>query len=390
MPSHKHGSPEEIHVPNTETLRARTCKDLAQMAKKKGISGWHSMRKEQLVRALLVAARRKASENGRKKAGPQNGDGEESIGNGRNSHSRRGESTRKRIRQLQVKRRVSMDISQSGNGKKEAPKIDRLFVMVRGPHWLHVYWELQRRSVERAAAAMGQRWHAARPVLRLLATTAGDTTNTTDRVLRDVEIHGGANDWYVHVDDPPLTCRLEIGYLAPGGGFHSLARSNTVTTPPPGASDALDENWIDVAENCDKIYAMSGGYSPERTAVEIKELFEERLRRPMGSPLLTRFGMGAEGQVRRTRDFYFEVDAEMIVYGVTTPGSHVTVRGEPVELRQDGSFTMRLSMPDRRQVVPVVSSSADGVEQRTTVLAVERNTKVLESVLREPEEASHE
>ena len=41
-------------------------------------------------------------------------------------------------------------------------------------------------------------------------------------------------------------------------------------------------------------------------------------------------------------------------------------------------FTARLSMPDRRQVLPVVASSADGVEQRTVVLAVERNTKVME------------
>jgi hypothetical protein len=43
-----------------------------------------------------------------------------------------------------------------------------------------------------------------------------------------------------------------------------------------------------------------------------------------------------------------------------------------------------MSLPDRRQVLPVVASSPDGVEQRTIILAVERNTKVLEAVLREP------
>ena len=54
--------------------------------------------------------------------------------------------------------------------------------------------------------------------------------------------------------------------------------------------------------------------------------------------------------------------------------------------RADGSFTVRLSMPNRRQVLPVVASSGDGVEQRTIILAVERNTKVMEPKIREANE----
>ena len=57
--------------------------------------------------------------------------------------------------------------------------------------------------------------------------------------------------------------------------------------------------------------------------------------------------------------------------------------GEPVPLRPDGSFTVRMSLPDRRQVIPVIASSPDGVEQRTIILAVERNTKVLGRVVRD-------
>jgi hypothetical protein len=60
------------------------------------------------------------------------------------------------------------------------------------------------------------------------------------------------------------------------------------------------------------------------------------------------------------------------------------LQGEPVPLRPDGSFTVRMSLPDRRQVIPVIASSPDGVEQRTIILAVERNTKVLEPVMRDP------
>jgi hypothetical protein len=42
-----------------------------------------------------------------------------------------------------------------------------------------------------------------------------------------------------------------------------------------------------------------------------------------------------------------------------------------------------MSLPDRRQVLPVTSSSSDGMTQQTVVLAVERNTKVMEAVLRD-------
>ena len=103
----------------------------------------------------------------------------------------------------------------------------------------------------------------------------------------------------------------------------------------------------------------------------------------MGSPVVTRYGVGAERMLNRHRDFSFEVDAEVIIYGTTKPDAHVTLAGEPVKLRPDGSFTVRLSMPDRRQVIPVVAHSVDGVEQRTIVLAVERNTKVMEPVIHE-------
>jgi hypothetical protein len=96
----------------------------------------------------------------------------------------------------------------------------------------------------------------------------------------------------------------------------------------------------------------------------------------------TRFGSGAAVQ-REGEAFQFAVDAEIIVYGAANRDAHVTLQGEPVQLRSDGTFAVRLSLPDRRQVIPIVASSYDGVEQRTTILAVERNTKVMEPLHRD-------
>jgi len=186
------------------------------------------------------------------------------------------------------------------------------------------------------------------------------------------------------VQDPPKGYRLAIGYKAGDDRFYVIARSNTVSTPAAGTSDLLDENWADVAVNVDKIYAMSGGYSQERDSSELQEMFEERLRRPMGSPMKTRFGVGAAALYGRENEFVLTVDSEMIIYGSTKPGSHITLKGEPVNLRPDGTFTVRYSLDDRREVIPVVATSQDGCQQRTTVVAIERNTKHMEAVSRDP------
>ena len=205
-------------------------------------------------------------------------------------------------------------------------------------------------------------------------------------MVRDIEVHGGVSNWYVHVNNSPASYRLELGYMGSTGRFYPLVRSNVVNTPEPGTSDAIDENWTDVAQNFDKIYAMSGGYSSDNNSLELQELFEERLRRPMGSPIVTRYGSGTEGLFPAAQNFKLEVDAEMIIFGVTNANSHVSLRGEPVRLRPDGTFTVRMALPNQRQVIPVVASAANGGEQRTIVLAVERNTKVMEPVLRDANE----
>lgn len=380
------------------TLKSLTLKDLAQLAKRKGVRGYQSMRKEQLVRALVKLngsskPAKSASKSTAKKptATVRSASSKASPAAKASPRSKPVQAAKpkspavvRKIGQARAARlRVkNLAFKQPAGG---AYTRDRMVVMVRDPYWLHAYWEISRHGVDRAEAALAQEWHNARPVLRLLDVSTNSTTSTAEMVIRHIDIHGGVNNWYIDVNDPPRSYRVDIGYLAPSGRFFTLARSNVVTTPKAGASAELDENWSDVAENFDKIYAMSGGYSAETNSSELQELLEERLRRPMGSPIMTRYGNGADGAVAvgRRRDFNFEVDAEMIVFGKTEPNAHVMLQGEPVQLREDGTFTVRIAMPNARQVIPAVASSADGAEQRTVVLAVERNTKVMEPLTRD-------
>jgi uncharacterized protein len=373
------------------TLRSHSYKDLAQMAKKRGVPGWHSMRKDQLVTALMKdngkpSSKSKSQVTVRSSVAkaPVKPTAKSAARSAKPAPiSRASAIVRQRISQLQARLESAKNLAgslTSTNGEYTEPK-DRLVVMVRDPYWLHVHWELTRQSVQRAQAAMGQRWHTAKPILRLYEVhNVGDST-TTDTCLRDVEIHGGVNNWYLDVLEPPKSYRIEIGYVATDGGFYSLTRSNIVTTPSATARDKVDGNWADVAENFDRIYAMSGGYAQEGNSHELRELLEERLRRPMGSPATTRFGAGAGGLMAPSTDFHLHADAELVIFGATRSDAHVMLKGEPVQVRPDGTFAVRISLPDCRQVIPVVASSADGVEQRTIALAIERNTKQMETVI---------
>ena len=386
-----------------QTLRARSLKDLANLARKSGVAGWRSMRKDQLVRALLRLTARNAAPSAKSpaKKGLRGGRASVTVRSGSRQSGRAvsartrssGQPSRaaqnphiaKRLEQAKVRLMRAKILATGGlDGRNGTPAKDRLVVMVRGPFWLHAYWELTPAGILRAQAALGELWHAAKPMLRLLEVSSAGSSTAAERVCRDIAIHGGVTNWYVDVADPPKTYRMEIGYLAANGRFFSLARSNMVNTPAQASSEKLDNHWSDVVENCDKIYAMSGGYSPEMNSNELQEVLEERLRRPMGATVNHRYNVGAESMVPRDRLLRFHVETEVIIHGVTQADAQVTLQGAPIKLRADGSFSVRLDLPNRRQVIPLVASTKDGSSQRTIVLAMERNTKVMEPIDREP------
>ena len=253
--------------------------------------------------------------------------------------------------------------------------------MVRDPFWLHANWELTTQSVQRAEAALKQDWHGAKPAIRLFDVTSQDTTSTSETPVRDIFIQGGCNDWYIDVPQPPRTYRADIGYISRRGEFYVLARSNQVTPPKAGSTEAVDVGWTDLdSKKAERILAMSSGFETADGDPELKRYLEERLRRPMGTPSDTAFGSGAvpPGSMKK---FFFELDAKLVVMGKTDPAAHVTLQNEPVKLSADGTFVMWFSLPDSRQIIPAVASSSDGVEERTIVLAVERNTKHLDPMI---------
>ena len=170
-------NPEVRSMMTIAKLKTRTVKDLAAMARKKKVSGWHTMRKDELITALLKTAARAARQNGSAAVVASTFARPERLHNGASApHAAAKKPTSprlaRRLDQIKAKLVAAKDLAirtvDGGNGHVK----DRLVVMVRDPYWLHAYWELSRRSIERARAAMGQHWHEARPILRSTRSAA--------------------------------------------------------------------------------------------------------------------------------------------------------------------------------------------------------------------------
>jgi hypothetical protein len=74
------------------------------------------------------------------------------------------------------------------------------------------------------------------------------------------------------------------------------------------------------------------------------------------------------------REFFMHVNAEVIFYGGTDPQAKVTIAGKPVQLQPDGTFRYHFKFPDNDFEIPIVAVSPDGVETRSAVLSLRRDT----------------
>lgn len=353
----------------SEALKAQSRKNLASMAKRRGVAGWHSMTKPELVRALLriAAAKRAAastvSRSRRRPAatarsGRKNGKSPAKRNGAKNGHTN-GHVLPLRTRDLCTSEVDDRNIT----GRK-----NYIDAAVCDAQWIRAQWDLTRDSIRRAESRLGTDWHTAVPALRLFKVSADDINSVSEVRVKDVLIEAGVNTWYVHVPPEFRAYRLHIGYRTLQGSFFALAKSNVCAMP------VLNGN-VSAIKNGDH---PRNHHSARDSADSIEVKPDGRLGRPLGFSTLSHFGPAATEE-RVKGEFSFKLETELVVHGSTRPGSQVTVEGaEPVELRDDGSFTIRVNQPEGRQVVAFTALSPRGSERRMLVLGIERNTKELE------------
>jgi uncharacterized protein len=134
-------------------------------------------------------------------------------------------------------------------------------------------------------------------------------------------------------------------------------------------------------------------------SLEITELIRRQLQQQISSAMGGEFAIpsswsGAVGSVtspygrpERQRGFWFNVNAELIIYGATEPDAEVTIGGKKIRLRPDGTFSYRFALPDGRYALPAVARSADKVETRGAALQFNRSTEYQGDVGKHPQDA---
>jgi len=248
----------------------------------------------------------------------------------------------------------------------------RIVLMVKDPWWLYAYWEVDSKTEREARSKLlPTEVERLQSVLRVYDVTERDFPAQQANHSFDIRLSGLANNWYIHVNAPNRSFVVDIGLLTKSGRFLTLARSNPVTTPRFGPSEIIDEEWMTTDEEYWRLFGVTAGIGMGSSPGALKALLERKLF----SPGLFSPGLFSPMKVPPAKGFWLLVDTELIVHGATDPKATVTVQGEAVKLKPDGTFSARMALPDGTQTIPVEATSPDRQETRTVTPIVARWTE---------------
>jgi len=89
----------------------------------------------------------------------------------------------------------------------------------------------------------------------------------------------------------------------------------------------------------------------------------------------------------RPAGFWFNINAELILYGATEPDATVSIGGRRIRLRPDGTFSYRFALPDGTFDLPAIATSAAGDDTRAADLRFRRQTAYRGDVGTHPQDA---
>lgn len=205
------------------------------------------------------------------------------------------------------------------------------------------------------------------------------------QALQDLRANG-------HQDLPKIKARQSIGQQAP-----------TSTPWKPSTWTPAQERALAQVISMDHVRRVWMG------SLEITELIRRQAVLEFGAIPGQEFGPAAPGAptspmgeigavtgisspgakaAQPAKGFWFNVNAELIVYGATEPDATVTVGGRKIKLRPDGSFSYRFALPDGKYEMPVVAISADQTDGRAAELKFSRSTEYRGDVGAHPQDPS--
>jgi hypothetical protein len=319
----------------------------------------------------------------------------------------------------------------------EAYGTRQLLVTARDPHWLYVHWDLTQ-DQQREYNALSIHKHL---ILRL------SKPDQAESAAGEVHVHPESRHWFVHVAEAGVKYAIDLGYYGKSKDWTSISTSSPTLTPPDVVSGETKVQFttipseialsrlVDIVKksassNLSLAHALEeirlaghpglptfedgGAIKPwtaeqERALAEIihvrqfgklsvgsldiSELVRRELNQDFSSVMAALSSSGISsltsphgGAPAGPGGFWFNVNAELIIYGATEPDAKVSIGGNKVKLRPDGTFSYRFALPDGQYELPVTAVSADGTEARHANLHFNRNTDVIGDVGQQPQD----
>jgi hypothetical protein len=322
----------------------------------------------------------------------------------------------------------------------EAYGTKKLFLTARDPHWLYAHWDLTR-DQQLKINGKSTDGHL---VLRVYAG------RIEGHPLYEIHVHPESRHWFAHVELAGHSYAAELGYYSALGKWMRVAVSSSTVTPPDSVAadthaeyatipfefpfaklmqiieDAVRDNlplaqaieelrrhghpdlprlttpaptpgstrtWTPQQEQAlAKIISIDDTRRVWMGSLEITELIRRRLAHDMTSPAMP-FGISSVsspfgGMAEKAKNFWFNVNAELIIYGSTEPDAKVTLGGHEIKLRPDGTFSYRFALPDGKYDLPAVAVSSGGDDARAADLNFSRATEYLGDVGAHPQDPS--
>jgi len=310
----------------------------------------------------------------------------------------------------------------------EAYGTQQLFLTARDPHWLYAHWDLTREQLAKCNVKSSD----GHLILRIYAG------KLEGHPACEIHVHPESRHWFAHVERSGDSYVAELGYYSPVGRWTRVAVSSATVTPPEAAAaegevefatipfefpfaklieiikSAVRENlplaqaieelrrhghpalprangspvstWTAQQEQAlSEVVKIDDGRRVWMGSLEITELIRRRLAHEISSLGVSSLS-SPFGGLPQVKSFWFNVNAELIIYGATEPTARVTLGGHEIKLRSDGSFSFRFALPDGKYDLPAVAVSADGTDARAANLKFSRETEYLGDVGTHPQD----
>ncbi|MBR2392278.1 MAG: DUF4912 domain-containing protein [Elusimicrobiaceae bacterium] len=252
----------------------------------------------------------------------------------------------------------------SGYGKTES------YLLPKDPAWLFLFWEITQSTIDYVKSEYGQLIDTARTIVRLHDVTDVANFDGSNSVCHyDLPVIFEARSWYIHAPESGRSYVAELGYLTTDGRFILLSRSNVTTLPPGRISNVIDDKWIVVEGDFQKLLQLSGADYIGLGASERMQVLSQRWKitdlTPSGAPSSwSSFSLHLDKVQVEDEDIWLNADCEIIIYGSASKNAIVSINGKEIELKE-GKFSIRQPLPAGSIVdLPIHARNAKGDKTR--------------------------